>query len=108
MNKELKKFMRNNCRKCDEPCEKGIVETKDFIKCIDKNIAKRKDYFMISREEVANLAIKYRAENNLNQQDLAKKLNISNKTLCHIENENEKVRKITLQKVFIKLKNNNL
>lgn len=63
---------------------------------------------MINREEVANLAIKYRAENNLSQQDLAKKLNISNKTLCHIENENEKVRKITLQKVFIKLKNNNL
>lgn len=38
MNKELKKFMRNNYRKCNESCEKGIVETKDFIKCIDKNI----------------------------------------------------------------------
>lgn len=63
---------------------------------------------MINREEVANLAIKYRAENNLSQRDLAKKLNISNKTLCHIENENEKVRKTTLQKVFIKLTNNDL
>lgn len=63
---------------------------------------------MINREEIANLAIKYRAENNLSQQDLAKKLNISNKTLCHIENENKKVRKTTLQKVFLKLKNNNL
>lgn len=62
---------------------------------------------MINREEVANLAIKYRTENNLSQQDLAKKLNISNKTLCRIENEYEKVRKTTLQKVFIKLKNNN-
>lgn len=63
---------------------------------------------MINREEVANLAIKYRAENNLTQIDLAKKLDISNKTLCRIENENEKVRKTTLQKVFLKLKNNNL
>lgn len=61
---------------------------------------------MINREEVANLAIKYRAENNLTQQELSEKLNISNKTLCHIENENKKVRKTTLQKVFLKLKNN--
>ena len=39
---------------------------------------------MINREEIANLVIKYRAENNLSQQDLAKKLNISNKTLYFI------------------------
>ena len=42
MNKELKEFMKNNCRECNEPCEKGIVETKDFIRCIDKNIIIKK------------------------------------------------------------------
>lgn len=42
MNKELKEFIKNNCKKCNEPCEKGIVETKYFIKCIDKNIIMNK------------------------------------------------------------------
>lgn len=42
MNKELKKFIEKNCKKCNELCKKGIIETKDFIKCIDKNIIMNK------------------------------------------------------------------
>lgn len=43
MNNELKEFMKNNCKKCNESCEKGIVETKDFIRCIDRNIIIKKE-----------------------------------------------------------------
>ena len=62
---------------------------------------------MLTIEDVAKLAITYRIKNNLTQKELAKKLNISNKTLCHIENEDKSVRNFTLQKVGMKLKENN-
>ena len=62
---------------------------------------------MLTIEEVPKLAITYRIKNNLTQKELAKKLNISNKTLCHIEKEDKSVRNFTLQKVGMKLKENN-
>ena len=38
MEKELRKFIDDNCHGCEYPCEKGIVETSEFIRCIDKNV----------------------------------------------------------------------
>lgn len=38
MEKEVKKFIDDNCHGCEYPCEKGIVETPEFIRCIDKNV----------------------------------------------------------------------
>ena len=38
MEKEVKKFIDDNCHNCEYPCEKGIVETPEFIRCIDKNV----------------------------------------------------------------------
>lgn len=60
---------------------------------------------MFTPEEVAQLSIKYRIKNNLSQKELAKKLKISNKTLCHIEQKSNATRTITLQKVGNMLKN---
>lgn len=62
---------------------------------------------MLTIEEVAKLAITYRIKNNLTQKELANKLKISNKTLCNIEKEDKSVRNFTLQKVGMKLKENN-
>lgn len=38
MEKEVRKFIDDNCYGCEYPCEKGIVETPEFIRCIDKNV----------------------------------------------------------------------
>lgn len=38
MEEEVKKFIDDNCHGCEYPCEKGIVETSEFIRCIDKNV----------------------------------------------------------------------
>ena len=38
MEKEVEKFIDDNRHGCDYPCEKGIVETSEFIRCIDKDI----------------------------------------------------------------------
>lgn len=38
MEKEVRKFIDDNCHGCEYPCEKGIVETPEFIRCIDKNV----------------------------------------------------------------------
>lgn len=43
MKKELKKFIDDNCHGCEYPCEKGIVETSEFIRCIDKNVTNEKN-----------------------------------------------------------------
>lgn len=43
MEKELKKFIDDNCHGCEYPCEKGIVETSEFIRCIDKNVTTEKN-----------------------------------------------------------------
>lgn len=59
---------------------------------------------MFTPEGVAQLSIKYRIKNNLSQKELAKKLKISNKTLCNIEQKSNKTRIITLQKVGYMLK----
>lgn len=38
MEKEVRKFIDDNCHGCEYLCEKGIVETPEFIRCIDKNV----------------------------------------------------------------------
>lgn len=43
MEKELKKFIDDNCYGCEYPCEKGIVDTSEFIRCIDKNVTTEKN-----------------------------------------------------------------
>lgn len=43
MEKEVKKFIDDNCHGCEYPCEKGIVETPEFIRCIDKNVTIEKN-----------------------------------------------------------------
>lgn len=43
MEKELRKFIDDNCHGCEYPCEKGIVETSEFIRCIDKNVTTEKN-----------------------------------------------------------------
>lgn len=43
MEKELRKFIDDNCHGCECPCEKGIVETSEFIRCIDKNVTTEKN-----------------------------------------------------------------
>lgn len=43
MEKGVKKFIDDNCHGCEYPCEKGIVETSEFIRCIDKNVTIEKN-----------------------------------------------------------------
>lgn len=62
---------------------------------------------MLSVNDVSKLLIRYRVKNNLTQRELAKKLHISNKTICNIENEDKSVRQITLQKIAYKLNDEN-
>lgn len=51
-------------------------------------------------KELSKAVLKYRAENNLNQKELAKQIgNISNHTIVNIENRNPNIRKISLAKV---------
>lgn len=38
MEEELKKLIDDNCHGCEYPCEKGIVETPEFVRCVDKNV----------------------------------------------------------------------
>lgn len=39
---DIKEFEKKYCNKECE-CEKGLIETKDFIRCIDKMITEVKD-----------------------------------------------------------------
>lgn len=43
MEKELKKLIDDNCHGCEYPCEKGIVETPEFVRCVDKNVTIEKN-----------------------------------------------------------------
>lgn len=43
MEKEVKKFIDDNCHGCEYPCEKGIVETPEFVRCVDKNVTIEKN-----------------------------------------------------------------
>ena len=45
MNNNIKKFVEEYCKKCKEPCEKGIVETIDQVKCIDRDISINKEEY---------------------------------------------------------------
>lgn len=38
MEEELKKLIDDYCHGCEYPCEKGIVETPEFVRCVDKNV----------------------------------------------------------------------
>lgn len=53
MNNNIKKFVEEYCKECKEPCEKGIVETIDQVKCIDRDISLNKlksvDMFKLRR-----------------------------------------------------------
>ena len=42
MNDDIKEFVNQNCLKCKEPCEKGIHETAEIIKCADTGKNKNK------------------------------------------------------------------
>lgn len=41
-NLERKEFIQKNCINCNEKCDKGMIETSNFIRCIDKNITQNK------------------------------------------------------------------
>lgn len=43
MEKEVRKFIDDNCYGCEYPCEKGIVETPEFVRCVDKNVTIEKN-----------------------------------------------------------------
>lgn len=43
MEEELKKLIDDNCHGCEYPCEKGIVETPEFVRCVDKNVTIEKN-----------------------------------------------------------------
>lgn len=34
----LKDFFEEYCKNCKENCDKGLIERKDFIRCIDRDI----------------------------------------------------------------------
>lgn len=40
MNDE-KRFIEKYCKKCKEPCEKGLHKTSDSIKCADRGISEK-------------------------------------------------------------------
>ena len=63
MNTDLKMFMKINCNKCKEICDKGIVETKDYIKCIDRDIILDKKY-TINYEETRRILLKLNISSN--------------------------------------------
>lgn len=35
MDNNFQKFIKENCKKCKEPCEKGITVNSDFLYCAD-------------------------------------------------------------------------
>lgn len=55
------------------------------------------------RDKVAKKFIKYRAINNLSQNDLANKLGCSNTTINSIEKRKKSVQEITIETLLMKL-----
>lgn len=45
MDNNFQKFIKENCRNCKEPCEKGITANNDFLYCsdIDKRLEINKE-----------------------------------------------------------------
>ena len=41
----INEFIEEFCKNCKEICDKGIVEKKDFIRCVDKDIFISKNTF---------------------------------------------------------------
>lgn len=39
---DLKEFFKKYCKNCKEICDKGIVEKKEFIRCVDRDIFVKK------------------------------------------------------------------
>lgn len=39
----LKEFCEKWCKKCFEKCEKGIIRTPKYIRCVDRNISERRE-----------------------------------------------------------------
>lgn len=39
----IEEFFKKFCKECKENCDKGLVERKDFIRCIDRDIFVEKD-----------------------------------------------------------------
>ena len=42
-NEFIEKFIRKFCKDCKSPCDKGIIERENFIRCVDKDIFIKKD-----------------------------------------------------------------
>lgn len=51
-------------------------------------------------KELSKKMIDYRAEQNINQAELAKRCKLTHQTICNIENCKQKPSKITLQKIL--------
>lgn len=41
--KEMVEFIKKHCPGCKEKCEHGIVETNEFVRCVDINITENKE-----------------------------------------------------------------
>ena len=39
---DLKEFLKKYCKDCKEECDKGLIEKKEFIRCIDRDIFVKK------------------------------------------------------------------
>ena len=63
MNADLKMFMKINCKGCKESCEKGIIQTNDYIKCIDRNIVLPKKY-ILNYEIIRKILLKLNISSN--------------------------------------------
>lgn len=39
---DLKEFFEKYCKNCKEICDKGLIERKDFFRCVDRDIFVKK------------------------------------------------------------------
>lgn len=58
---------------------------------------------MVNLEQLSASIIAYRVKHNLTQKEMAEVLDVSNKTICYIENQKEGIRKTTLFKLSAKM-----
>ena len=49
--KELQDFIDKNCKDCKAPCAFGIKDMPTFIRCVDRNIYKRKEIIDFKEED---------------------------------------------------------